>query len=104
VEIDSGWQGDLDDDCTLERYGMLAHVEAMDRNVWWFAISPLPWVPGRVDLFNTADNETHVKLTTGKMARATAECCMELLRRGIPSDASDQSWHNRKIIDTAKAL
>lgn len=74
--MDKDWQGDLNDDCTLERYGMLAHVEAMDRNRWWFAISR-----GNKDLFNFADREApNIRLTTGKMARAAAECCMELLR------------------------
>ena len=74
------WQGDLDDDCWLIRYGMLAHVEAMDKGVWWFSISRHPWAPGQDDIYNTAENMTHVRLTTGKMARAAAECCMELLR------------------------
>lgn len=71
------WRGDLDDDCTLERYGMLAHVECMDRGSWWFAIC-LRDDP-HCDLYNTGDNETHVRLTTGKMARAAAECVMECL-------------------------
>lgn len=72
---DSDWKGDLDDDCTLERYGMIAHVECMDRGVWWFGISR-----GKDELYNTSDNETHVSLTTGRMARAAAECVMEVLR------------------------
>lgn len=70
------WCGDLNDDCTLERYGMVAHVENLDRNIWWFAIHD-----GEKDLYNTADNHTPVRLTTGKMARAAAECCLELLRK-----------------------
>ena len=70
------WRGNLDDDCSLERYGMLAHVEKMDRGRWWFAISR-----GRKDLFNSADNETYVKLPTGDVARAAAESVMECLRK-----------------------
>ena len=77
----SNWKGDLDDDCSLVRYGMLAHVEKMDRGVWWFCVANHPWVPGEADLYNTAENMTHVKLISGKMARAAAECCMELLRQ-----------------------
>jgi len=77
----SEWRGDLDDDCFLERYGMNAHVERMDKGHWWFAVSKdTPNGPGRfVDLYNTADNLEVVKLTTGKMARAAAECVLELL-------------------------
>ena len=75
----SDWTGDLEDDCTLRRYGMLAHVECMDRGWWWFAVGRGKF-PDYVELYNTADNETVVRLTTGKMARAAAECVMEALR------------------------
>lgn len=85
--VDSGWRGDLDDDCYLERYGMMAHVECMGRGYWWFAVSKdTPNGPGKfIDLYNTADNLVVVKLTTGKMARAAAECVLELLnqRNGV---------------------
>lgn len=75
--MDKDWQGDLNNDCSLERYGMLAHAEKMDTNRWWFAISR----GDGTDLFNFADREYgDIRLTTGKMARAAAECCMELLR------------------------
>lgn len=75
----SDWQGDLNDDCFLQRYGMFAHVEQMDRGVWWFAVSAGSAL-GSAELYNTADNFTSVRLTTGKMARAAAECVMEVLR------------------------
>jgi hypothetical protein len=75
------WTGDLDDDCSLGRYGMLAHVERMSRGHWWFSISSLSRSPGDDDLYNTAENRTFVRLTTGGMARAAAECVMEALRR-----------------------
>lgn len=74
------WAGDLDDDCSLERYGMLAHVEKLDRFYWWFAISELPNAPGSRQLFNKSDSLANIKLTTGKMARAAAECVMESLQ------------------------
>jgi len=75
----SDWTGDLEDDCHLERYGMSAHVECMDRGWWWFAVGRGEF-PNYVELYNTADNEAVIKLTTGKMARAAAECVMEVLR------------------------
>lgn len=71
----TAWRGDLDDDCRLERYGMLAHAERMAGARWWFAISR-----GAEEVFNTANNQSIIKLKTGAMARAAAECCMELLR------------------------
>jgi hypothetical protein len=74
----SKWQGDLDDDCTLHRYGLLAHVENLDRGVWWFSVSRGEF-PNYVELYNTAENLTPVRLTTGKMARAAAECVMEFI-------------------------
>jgi len=77
----SDWTGDLNDDCWLERYGMLAHVECMHRGCWWFAITTLPSEAGRQDLYNTGDNNVPVRLTTGKMARAAAEVAMEILRK-----------------------
>ena len=70
------WTGDLADDCRLIRYGMEAHVECLNRGIWWFAI-----YDARNQLFNLADSEHAVSLTTGKMARAAAECCLEILRR-----------------------
>jgi len=75
---ESDWKGNLNDDCTLERYGMLAHVEELDRNVWWFAVSA---AGGNGDmLYNMADAKAQVRLTTAKMARAAAECVLEVLR------------------------
>ena len=68
------WRGDLKDDCTLDRYGMTAHVECLDRGCWWFSI-----FRGKEELYNSAENQTPIFLTTGKMARAAAESCMELL-------------------------
>lgn len=77
--MNTDWTGDLDDDCTLRRYGMLAHVECLDRGWWWFAIYRGEW-PDEVSLYNAADNEAVIRLTTGKMARAAAECVMEVFR------------------------
>jgi hypothetical protein len=77
---ESDWEGDLDDDCWIDRYGMRACVEKSGRCDWWFAIYSQPWKFGDGDLYNTADNETPVRLTTGKMARAAAEIAMEVLR------------------------
>ena len=74
------WTGDLDDDCALERYGMAAHVECLDRGQWWVCIGRGEF-PNYVELYNTADNATVVRLTTGKMARAAAECVMEAVRK-----------------------
>jgi hypothetical protein len=74
----SEWTGDPNDDCALSRYGLTAHVECMDRGHWWFCIYRGKW-PDEVQIYNTADNLAVVKLTTGKMARAAAECVMELL-------------------------
>jgi hypothetical protein len=78
-KMNSGWTGDLNDDCWLERYGMFAHVECMDRGWWWFAIYEGEF-PKHKTLFDITDNHAIIKLTTGKMARAAAECCLELLR------------------------
>ena len=75
----SNWTGDLNDDCFLERYGFHAHVECMSRGVWWFAVEIGTW-PDSEQIFNTSDNETAIKLTTGKMARAAAECVIEFSR------------------------
>ena len=73
------WTGDLNDDCHLERYGLSAHVECMDKNHWWFGI-----YHGKNQVYNTADNRAVVNLTTGKMARAAAECVMEYIIDTIP--------------------
>lgn len=81
----SEWQGDLDDDCTLQRYGFNAHVESMDRGVWWFCVGRGDW-PDYVELYNTAENLSVVRLTTGKMARAAAECVIELLHYQAKSE------------------
>jgi len=51
----------------------------MDRGWWWFCITRGEF-PNYVELYNTADNEAPIRLTTGKMARAAAECVMEALR------------------------
>lgn len=85
---DAAWVGDLDDDCTLSRYGMTAHVEKMDRNCWWFNVTTpkRDGSPGYNDLFNTADNATHVPLRSGKVARRAAECALELLRNTDGAD------------------
>ncbi|MBU8921807.1 MAG: hypothetical protein KOO63_08305 [Bacteroidales bacterium] len=73
------WTGDLHDDCYLERYGYSAHVECMAKGVWWFAVDKGTWPESKL-LYNTADNQTAVALTTGKMARAAAECVIESFR------------------------
>ena len=73
------WTGDLNDDCYLNRYGMTAHVECMDRGIWWFAIGKGRF-PNYQELYNSSDANTKLWITTGKMARTAAECCMELLR------------------------
>ncbi len=82
-KLHADWTGDLNDDCHLERYGMHAHVEKMDYGVWWFAISrDLPDPPPYFeDLYNSSEAHTAVQLTTGKMARAAAESCLEVLRQ-----------------------
>lgn len=74
----AGWAGDLGDDCHLERYGLVAHVEQMDRNCWWFAVYD-GWEAGRKQLFNSADQQTALPITSGAKARCAAECVMELL-------------------------
>lgn len=74
------WRGDLDDDCTLERYGYKAHVECMDKGHWWFAVGKGEW-PNYTELYNHSDQRTVIRLTTGNMARAAAECIIELLAR-----------------------
>jgi hypothetical protein len=66
------WTGDLKDDCHLDRYGYSAAVECMGRGDWWFAI-----YKGRKQIYNTADNHFSILLSTGKMARAAAECMLE---------------------------
>jgi hypothetical protein len=80
TKLHDDWVGNLADDCFLERYGMHAHVEYMDRGIWWFAV-----YRGQECLYNTADNAAAVRLTNGKMARAAAECCMEVLRQLTPN-------------------
>jgi hypothetical protein len=74
----SEWTGDLKDDCHLWRYEYRAHVECMGRGEWWFEVGKGTF-PDYESLYNTADNETAVNLTTGKMARAAAECIIEYL-------------------------
>jgi hypothetical protein len=78
----SAWIGDLDDDCWLSRYGMNAHVEKMDRNIWWFSVGRTEMVgqwAKHVELYNSANMQTSIRLLTGKQARAAAEHVMELL-------------------------
>jgi hypothetical protein len=79
---ESDWEGDLDDDCWIDRYGMRACVEKSGRGNWWIGIFSLPVRLTGGALYNTHSNETPVRLTTGKMARAAAEIAMEVLRRG----------------------
>ena len=76
----SRWTGDLADDCFLERYGMFAHVECMDRGIWWFSISDGKEL-GSEELYNSSNMATSIRLKTGNEARAAAEHCMELLRQ-----------------------
>lgn len=78
MNLHHDWTGDLDDDCHLERYGLHAHVEQMDRGIWWFAVGRGEF-PTYEELYNHADMDTAIQLTTGKMARAAAECVIELL-------------------------
>ena len=73
----AGWQGDLEDDCWLERYGLFAHVEKMDRKHWWFAVSRGREI-GSESLYNHADQQTLVRLKSGEIARIAAECVMEV--------------------------
>jgi len=68
------WTGDLRDDCHLERYGYSAHVECMNYGHWWFAI-----YKGREQIYNTADNQIVIRISTGKQARVAAECIIELV-------------------------
>jgi len=86
----SKWTGDLTEDCFLQRYEYRAHVERMDRGVWWFAVDRVLFdnvekgiFPGSVQIYNTANNETWVSLTTGKTARAAAEIVIELLKQKL---------------------
>jgi len=74
----SKWTGDLKDDCFLSRYGYSAHVENMWKRHWWFAVGRGKF-PNYEELYNTSNNKTAIVLTTGKMARAAAECVIELL-------------------------
>jgi hypothetical protein len=62
----------------------------MDRGVWWFAVDRVLHdnvekgiFPGSVQIYNCADNQTWVPLTTGKTARAAAEIVIELLRQKL---------------------
>jgi hypothetical protein len=48
---------------------------------WWFAVYADEGRRGCDSLYNTAENMRGIRLTTGKMARAAAECVMEVLRR-----------------------
>jgi hypothetical protein len=84
----SEWTGDLTDDCVLLRYGMMAHAEQMDRARWWFAVYSDEGRIGSDDLYNTADNQTHVRLRNGKEARAAAECVLELLHASRAADSA----------------
>lgn len=87
----SEWQGDLNDDCWLERYGMLAHVEQLDKDWWWFSVSAGRGA-GSPELFNTSNMHFPARLTTGKMARAAAECVMEtLMLHGIARSKPPQT-------------
>lgn len=79
----NGWIGDLGDDCYLHRYGMFAHVEKMDRNVWWFCVgveNPHKPPPFYRVLYNSADRASNGNLTSGAQARRAAEEVMECLR------------------------
>lgn len=75
------WQGDLNDDCTLERYGYMAHAEKMDKGHWWIAVcksnSGVPYT----DIYNTAENGAFIPLQTGEIARTCAEIVLECLRQ-----------------------
>lgn len=55
--------------------GMTACVECMGRGSWWFGV-----YRDRTELFNSGEQQYPISLTTGKMARACAECVMEVLR------------------------
>ena len=35
------WSGDLDDDCSARWAGFLLRAEAMDKEVWWCAVTDL---------------------------------------------------------------
>jgi hypothetical protein len=76
MSVKTNWQGDLNDDCTLERYGLFAHVERMDRNRWWFAVYPSR---NGDALYNSSDMQTAIRLRDGAAARAAAEHVMEVL-------------------------
>jgi len=52
----------------------------MGRGHWWFCVDRGTW-PNLEWCYNTADNETAINLTTGKMARAAAECIIEMARQ-----------------------
>lgn len=92
------WQGNLKDDCTLRRYGLLAHVECMGRGSWWFSISREDAPLGEDDLYNTANNHSYVALSNGDMARAAAEIVMEVLAaRAVQESKSTQETNHGRL-------
>ena len=78
------WTGDLNDDCSLRRFGMLAHVEMMDHGIWWFAIYD-DKDQSKDALYHHFELAHPIRLKTGKQARIAAECCMEAIRRTNPT-------------------
>ena len=69
----SEWKGNLRDDCSLERYGCSAHVEMMDKGVWWFAV-----YRNKKIVFNSFESLQPIRLETGKQARLVAEFILEI--------------------------
>lgn len=80
----SDWTGDLKDDCTLKRHGMIGRAEQMDRGSWWCAVYS---DKERDDLFNTA--EIGIRLKTGAEARRLVEYIIEFLHERASFGASD---------------
>lgn len=98
----TGWQGDLNDDCILYRYGLYAHVECLARNHWWFAVGRGEF-PNYVELYNTAENRTPVRLTTGKTARAAAEAERRAREAGDKEAQRQAAEAKRKADEEAQA-
>jgi len=66
------WEGDLNDDCTMEWKGLSAHVEQMSKNHWYFSV----WITGtKQDIFHSTDDD--VVALSGNSARNICEIIMK---------------------------
>ncbi|WP_269542913.1 hypothetical protein [Cerasicoccus fimbriatus] len=62
------WTGDLDDDCTARWAGLILRAEAMDDDVWWWAVTD-----EEQNLEIDSSNRKSVITQNGKSARLQAE-------------------------------